>query len=338
MARFLAYQDITTRDPPSRADIQWLAAQIAALPPFVSGAAVVCGSVSWGTHSWRSDIDIAHFRTRDHPAIEADIEKVLSDFHHRTGHKFITPRIDIAVIGEESPDVADKAEQKRREQEAARKKKRKQKELEAEGNFSLGGPPTSLELLEQTTLKIFADAVERFGDHIGCIAALKGQPWTGFFERYLSQGRRTAAEQREAISGYVNAVSGAWSQQPLHPLNRGPDGEFTARQLGLLGQAENYPVNLMRRLLAAQDKYPRPDRISDIKSSFSELPDAWARTIVAALPAFTALSEQYESLVEACRQPDGKPSAQEFHERIELAAAHLPFDAIQEAVWEYLRT
>jgi hypothetical protein len=325
MARFLPYEDLVERDLLSRSDVQWLAGQISALPAFKQGAAVVCGSVSWGAHSWRSDIDIAHFRSVDYPIIDADIENVVSDFLDRSGRRFITPRIDIAVIGEQSQDLAERAERKR-------------KKRVTDANLSIVGPPTSLELTEQTEPHIFADTAERFGDHIGCLARLKGQPWREFFQRYLSGERRPLPQQRESINAYVATVSGAWEQQPLHALSRGAGKVFTVRQLDLLAQAENYPVNLMRRILAAMDRYPAPDRIQDVRSSFAKVPDAWARKIIAALPPFVALSDQYEALVAACRQPDGRPTSDQFHERIELAATQLPFAAIQEAVWEYLET
>jgi hypothetical protein len=330
MARFLAYDDIVSRELLSPADVQWIAGQIASLSAFEEGTAVLCGSVSWGTHSWRSDIDVAHFRTTDHPALEDDIKDVLEDFDVRTSQRYVAPRIDVIVIGEELAGLTESLEKKRKKREST-------------GNLSIEIEPSSLELTDQIFPKVengtrmFPDAVDRFADHIGSIARMKGDPWRSFFERYLAVGRREAEEQRAALNSYVTAITEAWTRQPLHALSRAADGSFTPAQLDLLGRAENYPVNLMRRVLATLGKYPIPDRASDIKVAFAKLAHPWAQRIIAALPAFAALGEEYESMVVSCKRPEGKlPTREEFHERINTVAGKLPFNTVQEAVWEYL--
>jgi hypothetical protein len=83
MARFFFYDELVHMSRPPLADIQWLASQMSHLPPFVDGSAVLCGSVSWGNHSWRSDLDIAHFSTIEHPHIEKSLEGVIQQYNDR---------------------------------------------------------------------------------------------------------------------------------------------------------------------------------------------------------------------------------------------------------------
>ena len=104
MARFFFYDELAHLARTPVEDIQWLAGQISQLPPFVEGTAVLCGSVSWGKHSWRSDLDVAHFSTIQHPNINKLLEDVIQQYGTRTHNEFIAPRFDVITIGAESHD------------------------------------------------------------------------------------------------------------------------------------------------------------------------------------------------------------------------------------------
>lgn len=323
MARFFPYDEVITRQLPSLKDVQWLAGQIARLEPFMAGSAVVCGSVSWGSHSSRSDIDIAHFATNDHPHIERSVDEVVAQYGERTNQRFIAPRIDVITIGVESESLV-----------VTEKGSSSQGTVAADKVAGVSGG----DLNDQPIATIFSETLVRFADHIGSLAHLKGDPWKEFHRRYLAANAGTRPYRREAIKSYVSTVTTAWDQQPLHPLGADADGQFTEQQLDLIGQAENYPVNLMRRILGEFERYPQPDRIPDVRNAFAKIDAPWSKRLLAHAEPFFAISAEYEKLVAGCRDPGQKPSAQHYHDRIRALFNDLPFSPIQETVWEYLES
>jgi hypothetical protein len=322
LARYFSYNDITSRQLPSVKDIRWLAGQISALPPFVSGSAVLCGSVAWGTHTPRSDIDIAHFGTTQHPQIEREIEAVVKHYQERTNDQFIAPRIDIITLGIEPEASAPKTEIHSITGEATEP-----------AGASIGG----FFVKNKERSAIFADTFVRFVDHIGSLAHLKAGPWKKFLESHLSpQQEDYRSIQREAIRSYVSVTTTAWEEQPLHHLNLEAGHELTQRQLDLAGQAENYPVNLMRRILGEMGQYPRPDRVADVRKTFAALTQPWAKQLTADAEPFFALGSQYEAIIADSRKGDAGLTAANYYERLHALFDPLPFASIQETVWEYL--
>ena len=322
MARYFSHSEITSRQLPSAKDIRWLAGQISALSAFASGSAVLCGSVAWGTHSARSDIDVAHFGTTQHPQIEREIEEVIARYQERTQGSFIAPRVDIITIGIE-PE--------------ARPIKSSSHSVTAEAAVPAGASIGGVFVRNRETFTVFADTFVRFVDHIGSLAYLKAGPWKQFMERYLSlQHPDYRTIQREGIRSYVATTTTSWEEQPLHRLNLEADRELTQRQLGLAGQAENYPVNLMRRILGEMALYPRPDRAADVRRQFEELEQPWAKRLVADSAPFFALNLQYDAIIADARKGSGGLTVADYHERFSALFDALPFGSIQEAVWEYL--
>jgi hypothetical protein len=322
VARYFSYNEITSRQLPSAKDIGWLAGQFATLPPFTSGSAVLCGSVAWGTHTARSDIDIAHFGTAQHPQIENQLEDLVQRYQQRTKDRFIVPRIDIITVGLEPETSAPKTESH---------------SLTGEPIAPVGASIGGVFVMHRERSTIFADTFVRFVDHIGSLAHLKAGVWKNFLESYLSPQREDFRTiQREAIRSYVSTVTTTWKEEPLHHLNLDADFQLTSQQLQLAGQAENYPVNLMRRMLGEMNLYPRPDRAADIVAKFSTLTQPWAKRIVADSAPFLALDTKYETIIADARKGDGQLTAENYHERLHAIFDKLPFDSIQEAVWEYL--
>ena len=251
MARYFSYREITSQQLPSVKDISWVAGQISALPPFISGSAILCGSVAWGTHSARSDIDIAHFGTTKHPQIEREILEAIERYQERTRNQFIA--VDIITIGVE-PEARPATTSSHSITDEATKT----------AGASIGGDFVK----NQKRPTIFPDTFVRFADHIGSLAHAKAGSWKTFLETYLSpQHEDYRSIQCEAIRSYVSMTTAAWEEQPLHHLNLGAGDELTQGQLDLIGQAENYPVNLMRRILGALGVYPRPDRAADVRAA-----------------------------------------------------------------------
>lgn len=322
LARYFSYSEITSRQSTPAKDIRWIAGQIAALPPFVDGCAVLCGSVAWGTHSDRSDIDIAHFGTTKHPQIERQVLQVLERYQERTRNQFIAPKVDVITVGVESQALVVETTSHSVTGNA----------IKAAG-ASIGG--VFVKQGERPT--IFPDTFVRFADHIGALAQAKAGSWKAFLESHLSpQLEDYRSIQREAIRAYVSTTTTAWEDQPLHPLNLDAGNELTQRQLDLAGQAENYPINLMRRILGALGQYPRPDRGPDVRTAFESLTQPWARRLTADAAPFFTLGAQYDAIVADARKSGSGMTAASYFERIQPLFDALPFGSIQEAAWEYL--
>lgn len=315
MARFFPYNEITARAPTPVEDIRWLAGRIALLPPFVEGSAVLCGSVSWYKHSWRSDVDIAHFSTFKYPSLDQSLGYVIQDYVIRTCNKFIAPRVDVITIGAESIALAS--------------------EIKGVSTPAVSGGVLKK---ENQVSDVFIETAVLFADHIGSIANFRGDPWRAFLERYLSSVDKNQFDGREAIKSYVEKMTMEWSQQPLHHLNAGPEGRFTAQQLDLISKSENYPVNLMRRILGDLGRYPRPDRRSDVRKAFSMLEEPWSKALLLRFEPFFLLDEQYEKIVAACQQPENPLSEADYYQQVRSLFVALPFLEIQNIIWEYVES
>ena len=315
MARFYPYSEITGKALPPIEDLQWIGGQMAQTRPFVQGNAVLCGSVCWGTYSWGSDIDIAHYSTVADPHIEPFIEQVSTSYSERTQGRFIVPRFDVIAIGADSVALA-------------------------AGARSVSAPALSQGTVtgEGLVSNLFLETAVHFSDHIGALAELNGDPWKAFHMRYLAAVRGDSASRRSAIKRYVAAIATEWAGQPLHRFNLGQDGRFTAQQLDLIGKSENYAVNLMRRILGETGAYPRPDRASDVREAFARLNQPWSKNLENHFRPFFSIGERYERIVAGCKSPDSSLTEADYYNELRALFVDLPFAAIQQTIWEYLHT
>jgi hypothetical protein len=314
MARFFSYDEIVNKELTPVDDIQLIAGQIAGLPAFVDGSAVLCGSVSWGKPSWRSDIDVAHFSTLTYSHIGSAIDNVIQQYLENTNHQFIAPRVDVIPIGAESLSSVNKS-----------------------GTVPIS--VISLGLVKKGDLAsdIFMENAVLFADHIGSIASLKGEPWKSFYDRYLSAVSSNQFDRRQSIRNYVERMTTEWIRQPLHYLNLSPNKEFDTKHLNLISKSENYAVNLMRRILGELGCYPLPDRASDVQTAFSNLDAPWIAPLMNQFEPFFQIDKQYEEIIAACKQSFSPISSAEYYERLRNLFIDLPFVEIQNIIWEYVR-
>jgi hypothetical protein len=183
---------------------------------------------------------------------------------------------------------------------------------------------------------VFMETAVLFTDHIGAIAKLKGDPWRAFLDRYLSPVDKSKFDQREALKTYVGRMTAAWTQQPLHQLNMDPNGGIPPEQLDLLSKSENYPINLMRRILGALDRYPSPDRASDVRAAFAALEEPWAKKLLVQFEPFFAIESKYEDLVATYQGLENPPIPTTYHEQLKSLFIGLPFVEIQNIIWDYV--
>lgn len=306
MPRFYSYEELVGFAPAPLDEISRLAARISDLDPFRQGFAVLCGSVAWGRPSWRSDIDVAVFSTESFPDIASAIGEITAKGSNGRSAQYLIPRVDTIYIGAES------------------------QQLVTRDNLVRGSAPITQ---MQTVREIFVAAGLRFSNHIGALAAVKGQPWRNFYTTYLSQLTHGRQQRRDGIRDYVSSFADDWRQGPR-------DAEvvesFPQDQLNRMGYIENFPNHLLRQILAERGKYPSPDRAADVRVAFNALSDTWAKQLVDCLEPFLRVAPEYAALVEACR--GARPiSSSEYRDRLIRLFARISFDDVEEAVWTYLR-
>jgi hypothetical protein len=113
---------------------------------------------------------------------------------------------------------------------------------------------------------------------------------------------------------------------------------LTQHQLDTISKAENYPTNLMRRILADLECYPSPDRKSDILNAFSKLNEPWAHLMLNQFQHFLSIDLSYQEMVDSCRLSKNPLSQGEYYGQIRCLYESLPFTEIQEILWIYLQS
>jgi len=317
MARILAYSELTTRTFPRKSDVSQLASRIARLPALLSGDAVVCGSVCWNAHAPSSDVDVAYMATEAFPRIDEDIREARAAYRseHGSDRPLSVPRVDIVLVGTTAPVDSDTTQGLSAVALSA---------TAGAQNVDAGRP--------------FADVALRFADHIGAIARMRGDPWRTFLKRHLASLHDDSHLRVDGIRAFVETVCAAWENGPLCRGERDAQGQFTAHQCDLLSQLSGFNLHLMRRILGERGNYPSPDRASDILAAFSRIDEPWARSILAAQPAFDGFVDAYHDMAGTLQGSAAPQSwtSEAFHARLEELAMSLPLQPIREAVWSYL--
>jgi hypothetical protein len=309
--RFYQYDELVSSEPTPLSDISWLAGQVSQLPPLSQGVAVLCGSVAWGKPSWRSDIDVATFKTESFPDIAPAIDQVIKKYEESAKRRVLVPRVETITVGTES------------------------EVLVTRDNLVVGSMPITE---TQTIREVFAATSLRFFDHIGSLAAMKGEPWRAFHATYLSQVDQGRQTRRDQIRTYVTSFADTWRQQPLRSLSIDPSGGLDQAQLDVMGFAENFPIHLMRQILAERGRYPAPDRAPDVRAAFSKLSGRWVKPLLEKLHPFLRIDEEYAAIIAGCRQKFPRMSVSDYHNRLLALFEALPFAEVEEVVWNYLNS
>ena len=309
MARFFAFDVITSREPVPQEDVLWLAGQISRLPAFLEGSAVLCGSVAWGQPTWRSDIDVAIFKKKSAADISEPIEEIIKAYEKSSKRRYVVPTVDISIVGSESVKSITRA------------------------NLVSGSRP----ITEKQTVSEYIEATRlQLADHIGSLAAMKGDPWRSFHTTYLAGADDGRDARRSAIRSYVSTFVGTWREQPLRGATADPRKRLDEKQLDTLSHVENFPLHLMRQITAEIGRYPKPDRGPDVRAAFSVLPEQWVGKLAQTLEPFAQIDAQYQAIVAACRDSTAPMKGPEYYGRLRAMVDPLPFSEIEEVVWEYL--
>ena len=294
MARFLSYDEIERGLVPTRETLSEIASDFMQLEAFQSGGAVVFGSVAWGEHTWRSDIDVADYSNREY---RSRVQPAISEyFRKRYGSdmSFWVGKFMVEIIGSQ---------------------RLRFKEWTA-SHYRLP------EMSPSTR------------DHFRLLAQAKGGQWQVFLEKITTirfQSRKTD------ILDYLdimesNLTASEVFRKEIYGRERGGYRCFWNEFHGLQS-LENFPRQLMRKILGQLKRLPSPDTFSRIKFAFALLEEPWAVELQTHFQPFYEIDRRYNELMGSMvGNGERRLSDAEYAEEICHLFEHLPVMPIIEAV------
>lgn len=282
MARFFSYKEIERGLITTPEMISEIAAALMELEMFKQGQAVVFGSVAWGTHTWRSDIDVANF-SKAHWDLHVPVGMVLFEFFkQRYGNE------DGFTVGEHLMEVLSN-------------------QKPVSGNYFLPHISPSTR------------------DHFRLLARVKGEPWKTFLKNLKTIRFRSRLKDIDEYLGIIVRHWAALNQQLIGKPWLSWD-DFKA-----LSALENFPKQLMRKILGEKKRLPSPDTVSQIREAFARLEEPWARELVPLFQPFFEIDPAYQALVN--EMTNGRKLAEaEYGQRVCQLFSKLPIKDIIQTV------
>lgn len=261
MARFFSYEEIKRGLITTSETVSEIAAALMKLEMFKQGKAVVFGSVAWGAHTWRSDIDVADF-SKEHWDLHVPVDMVLFKFFKQQyGDKdgFAVGNHLIEILSNQKP---------------------------VSGNYFLPyiSPSTR--------------------DHFRLLARAKGGPWKTFIKNLKTIRFRGRLED---ISEYLGIIVRHWTALNQHLIGK---RWLSWDDFRVLAALENFPKQLMRKILGEKKRLPSPDTVSLVKEVFALLEEPWTRELFPLFQPFFEIDPAYkalmDSMVNECRLPEAE--------------------------------
>lgn len=250
MARFFSYHEITSGLITTPELIGEIALALQELEIFKQGKAVIFGSVAWGDHRWRSDIDVADF-SKNYWQSSTPVDSILSDFFQKrfgSNSGFYIKEHLMEVLSHQGSH--------------------------AQGNYVLPKISPSTR------------------DHFRLLAKAKGGPWKEFFKKLKTVPFRS---RQEDIAYYLNTIKCRqyWLNERLIGKKWLDWNDFKTLQ-----SLENFPKQLVRKILGEKKKLPSPDTVSNIMAQFALLDELWAKELSALFQPFFLIDETYKNLAD----------------------------------------
>lgn len=235
MARFFSHRELERGLITTRETVTEPASRIMELGRFRDGRAVIFGSVAWGEHTWRSDIDIADFYGQIGDGYTES--KVSAFFRERYGNE------DGFYVFEHLVEVLSNQNSKRQAYELP-------------------------EISPSTR------------DHFRLLAKAKGGPYAEFYKelQVIRFHKRTVD-----ISQYLEVIIGHWRCASAHLMV--DSNWLNWNEFKILQALENFPKQLMRKILGEKKLLPSLDTASRIKEAFALIQEPWGAGIASSFSA-----------------------------------------------------
>ena len=284
MSRILSFKELEA-GLPTRERLTAIANALMTLRKARIGNMVVFGSVAWGAHSWRSDIDVAVIEppleaSNLQPAevvtgapgsvlkllaCEPEIWRKLQEQHHLGSYVQIMCYLDDTEVEDDLPAV------------------------DSDGrpyNHPTVDPRVSPSLR----------------DHFKLLAGRLGGPWLKFLEKLPYRKGRTRThdildyvgnvEGRYAdVEGFLDARSENGPQLHAEDVWLGFDCELQA-----MSSAESMPKQLMRKILGKKKIMPTPDTTERLLERFRLIKEPWSSDALSLFDTFFKIDALYSEL------------------------------------------
>lgn len=293
MARFYTFNEIQRGLILTAEQITALATKIQKLPAFQEGHAVVYGSVAWGDHSWRSDLDIA-FGGIDNYYLREEKEEVghfRQDLYSLFKSEFGS---DGRLILNSLVQIL-------------------QNESEEEGVpvWETYGRSKCFGLSPSTR------------DHFRLLAEAKGGDYQKFYDQYVKYSYIRG--QRQLYDFWEYAYDMFWNAGRNRRVT-----EDSIGQLEILASFENFPKQLIRKYLGYRKMLPVPDTFPNILKVWNAEGLIFAERTKTLFPPFFEIKERYEEIVEKVKQ--GRLKEYEYYQSTSDLFENLPIHDVCHSV------
>jgi hypothetical protein len=147
-------------------------------------------------------------------------------------------------------------------------------------------------------------------DHFRLLAQEKGEPWRTF---YKSIQRIRWQSRTDDILLYAGKIVRFWGTFQGHLVGH---HWLSWDDFKILQAIENFPKQLMRKILGKLKNLPRPDTAPQISRRFSDLSESWSGELSSFFPPFFAIDDQYRRLVERVVRTEWRPTEEEYAQQI----------------------
>jgi hypothetical protein len=292
MSRILWFEELEA-GLPTRELLSALATAIMNLQKARAGNLVVFGSVVWGAHNWRSDIDVAVINPAYIPPLDS------SDI--------CTPS-EVEQFG--ASEVFQMLRAARTLPDAISSIFAAQRIFQVLNFIDDDEIVTDLPVVEGAGFsppynapKVDPRLSPSLRDHFKVLARHHGGPWSEFFDKLPYRRGRTRTHD---IRGYVDNVRERYlDYEQFLVFQR--EGGLIADLIGndelhpamrALQSAESMPRQLMRKILGQKKAMVSPDTPERILERFRLLPDPWVADAVTLFDRFHSVTKQYVELAE----------------------------------------
>jgi len=294
MARFLSYYELEKGLIPTREILTEIAADFMRFDEFQTGGAVVFGSVAWNEHTWRSDIDVADFSNCKHSSrVPGRIYDYFKDRYGWDSGLYVDNHL-VEILGNQNSRCG--------------KDKIRHYQLP--------------EISPSTR------------DHFILLAQAKAGQWQKFLEKLKAINFRS---RKTDIAEYLKMMERNWESFHVFRneiLHQNPLSHLCLwNEFKTLQSLENFPKQLMRKILGQKRLLPSPDTVSQIKSAFARLEDSWAAEMLIHFQSFFEVDGKYNKLIHSVVGTGGPAcSGNEYVREVYSLFDHLPVLKIIEAV------
>ncbi len=302
MARFFSYGELERDLVTTPEDITRIAGLMQTLPSFKKGLAVVFGSTAWGCHRWRSDIDILDcFPWHGDGKLDLELDDLLAGMYPQA-----TAELSIAsMIRHNLVEVLSTEDPHQQLYASPRISPSTRDHFQFLAQVKAGAYCTALGIIEPMPLR------SRIAD-IHTYTGIIRDKWRYTKDNFVSMG----APRKFGQSGITLRDVLDWGS------------------LRDLAAIENFPKQLMRKILGERMCLPCPDTVPNVVAAFCALAsnDVKAKKLTQLFEPFFSIDAAYQKLVaEVWSSGNGvRCTEAEYHRRILQLFDGLPLQRIEE--------